>query len=632
MIDRPTRPAATGGPWAGSVLEHAPIALLVCDMSGVCRQANQRAVALFRSTEIVGSPLDQWLRRSLDWGTSDRGWLAIPLAGSPTPVTVAESTFAGEGDDNRERYRVITLIESAPSASPPSDQERLHQAVRVAEIGIFDQDHRADTLYWSPLLREMLGRKPGDPPASTDEFFATIHPEDRARVRGELTAAMNPDGAGSWNSDFRVVWPCGAIRHHRARARTFFERRHGELEPVRTVGAVRDRTEEQRAADERLGLQQRLGHTQRLESLGRLAGGIAHDFNNALSVIQGISELMLATESLAPRTRRDIEQIQQAGERSALLTRQLLTYANRGGDRPTLVNLNDTLQSMASLLRRLLGANIELRAALADDLWRVRIDPGLASQVLIHLLVNARDAIAKNGVVRLETGNLSLRGDSGPEEFVQVTVRDDGCGIDPDHIDEIFDPFFSTKTDGVGLGLSVVYGAVTQGGGRIEVDSEPGEGTEFRVLLPRARRSAEQGQQPAPPADETSLRRGATILLCEDDPLVLELERTQLEAAGLQVIATLEPHEALREVRRRGSGIDLLVTDVVLPSMSGPELVDHAAEYAPGVPALFVSGHAPGILAQHGLDERAAPFLQKPFSHRELLQSVARQLTRSDSV
>ncbi len=384
-----------------------------------------------------------------------------------------------------------------------------------------------------------------------------------------------------------------------------------------------------RLESERERLESELRQAQKMEAIGRLAGGVAHDFNNLLTVILGYSDEILGRPSLDERSRDMLLEVRQAAERAASMTRQLLAFSRRAVSEPKEVKLNELVRESEKILRRLLGEDVEVSTALAPRLARIRVDPGQLDQVLLNLAVNARDAMPDGGSIRIETANVDLveataeaAGDLRPGRYVQMTVADTGIGMTTDVRERAFEPFFTTKEagKGTGLGLSTVYGIVRQSGGHVRIESEPGSGTTVRILLPAYRESdsSETALKPRlAPASGTE-----TILLVEDDAAVRELARRILDAAGFHVLVAADGDSAMRIASTHPTGIDLLVTDVVMPGMSGRKLAHEFAAARPGVGVLFLSGYADDAVANHGIVGAAVAFLQKPFSPHTLRKRV----------
>jgi two-component system cell cycle sensor histidine kinase/response regulator CckA len=380
-------------------------------------------------------------------------------------------------------------------------------------------------------------------------------------------------------------------------------------ESVGRVWSFRDVTERSR-------LEQELGHAQKMEAVGRLAGGIAHDFNNLLTAIIGYSDLLLGKQDEAG-ARKAAEEIKYASERAASLTSQLLSYSRKQILQPKVVDLNTVVQGMAGLLRPLLGARIELTIYTAAKPTLVRVDPGRIEQVVANLVINARDAMPTGGRIELETG---LEADG----HVLLRVRDSGQGMDETTLERAFEPFFTTKPlgEGTGLGLSTVLGIVEQSGGRVAVDSRPGVGTEFEIVLPAAPPQA-QVAVASTPGDDPSVRAEGTILLVEDEGIVRELLGEVLAEAGYEVLAAASGEEALTVSESHQGPIELVLTDLVMPGLSGRELVERLGEARPEVIVVYMSGYTEDAIVRHGVREASATFLQKPFTLDDVLGTLA---------
>ncbi len=377
-------------------------------------------------------------------------------------------------------------------------------------------------------------------------------------------------------------------------------------------------------------LEAQLQQAQKLESVGRLAGGVAHDFNNMLGVILGHTELAMRKLDDDHPVAQDLKQINEAATHSADLTRQLLAFARRQTARPRVLDLNDTIAGMLRMLGRLIGEDIELVWKPAEGLWPVRVDPAQVDQILANLCVNARDAIGGVGRVVIATANQIMDHlESAPQvvvaqgRYIVVTVSDNGSGMDRSTLERIFEPFFTTKPpgEGTGLGMATVYGIVKQNSGYIEADSTPGEGTTFTIYLPASQAAVEEGVPAKPDADAVA-GGDETILLVEDEAAILDLSKTALENFGYTVLSAQSPVEALELAEQKGGRIDLLITDVVMPEMSGKDLKQRMAERLPHLKVLFMSGYTADIILHRGIVEADVHFLQKPFSINRLAAKV----------
>ena len=406
----------------------------------------------------------------------------------------------------------------------------------------------------------------------------------------------------------------GAIEHEATLHRPDGGRRRiefaatADVRPGRHIAVVRDLTRQK-------DLEAQLVQAQKMEAVGRLAGGIAHDFNNLLTAISGYSEFLIAGE-VDERSRRHAHEIKKAAARAAALTGQLLAFSRRQVLQPRVLDLNAVVSDMDMMLRRLIGEDVELVATLDPALGAVRADPTQVEQVIVNLAVNARDAMPNGGALTIETGNVS----TSDEELVELRVTDSGVGMTEEERLQLFEPFFTTKTGGTGLGLATVYGIVEQSGGTIEVESAPGFGSSFRILLPRVEAPAQELPEAEP---EATPRPGTeTVLLVEDEVVVRRLVAELLESDGYTVLQAGDGPSALELLRRHPGAVDLLVTDVVMPGMSGPEVVQAVTAMRPGTHVLYTSGYTDTALDHHGVLEPGTAFLQKPFGSQELLRSV----------
>jgi two-component system cell cycle sensor histidine kinase/response regulator CckA len=399
------------------------------------------------------------------------------------------------------------------------------------------------------------------------------------------------------------------------------------------IELIRDVTEYKRAEEEKLQLNVQLLQAQKLESVGRLAGGMAHDFNNMLSAIIGHAELALMKNAASEPTHPDLEAIRETAFRSADLVRQLLAFARKQTVAPKVLDLNRNVARTLSMLRRMIGEDIDLAWRPGTGLWPVKIDPSQIDQLLANLCINARDAISGVGRVTIETANVtfdeahcSVHPDCLCGEYVMLSVGDDGCGMDKGALDQIFEPFFTTKEagKGTGLGLATVYGIVKQNEGFINVNSEPGKGSTFKLYLPRC---VEETAEPmTASAAEVPNARGETVLLVEDEAAILTVVQAMLEKLGYRVLPAATPSEALRQAEAHADEIQLLITDVVMPEMNGRELAKLIDDIKPGLKCLFTSGYMDDVIATRGVLHAGVHFLQKPFSTKDLAAKVRQAL------
>lgn len=565
-------------------------------------------------------------------------------------VESLEWTDLGRGEPHYLHVRVTPFREAdgaitgvVMSGRDISDANRAEEALRRSEALYHDLVETSQDLIWqcdvegrytylNPAwegafgyrLDEMLGQLfsdfqcPGQAERDREVFGRLLAGES---VKGHETVHARKDG-----TEIHLVFNAKAVVGPDGRVSG-------------TRGTAYDITERKQAEAERERLRAQLTQAQKMESIGRLAGGVAHDFNNMLGVILGHTEMALdRIEPCAP-LRADLEQIQTAAERSADLTRQLLAFARKQTVAPRVLDLNETVQGMLKMLGRLIGEDITLAWSPASTIWPVFVDPSQVDQVLANLCVNARDAIGGSGIITIETANVRFdvadcAGRAGfvPGEHVMLAVSDDGCGLDARALSHLFEPFFTTKGvgKGTGLGLATVYGIVKQNNGFIDVSSEPGRGTTFRIYLPR--HEAEWVRRPVPASAPTPASGGESILLVEDEPAMLEMTARMLAKMGYAVIAAGTPGEALRLAREHQGPIDLVVTDVVMPEMNGRELAKSLLTLYPEISRLFMSGYTADVIAHHGVLDEGVHFIQKPFSAKDLAARIREVLSRRDGV
>jgi two-component system cell cycle sensor histidine kinase/response regulator CckA len=495
-------------------------------------------------------------------------------------------------DSVREAARQFRAVfDGALDAMVIVDDEGRYVEANAAACGLYGLGHSA-----------LLGHWIGDyvvPGLDVAAMWAAFRREGRAK--GEL----------------RIVRPDGRIRELEFAASADFL-------PGSHLAVLRDVTQ-------RRQLEEQLRQAQKIEAVGRLAGGVAHDFNNLLNVITGYGQMLFRRLADGPE-REKTRAILQAADRAAGLTRQLLAFSRKQVLEPKVLDLNAVVSGMDEMMRRLIGEDIELQADLAPDLGRTRADPGQIEQVLMNLVVNARDAMPRGGRVRLETVNAEMdeayvRDHLGarPGRYVTLAVCDTGFGMDAETQKHIFEPFFTTKEKGkgTGLGLATVYGIVKQSEGYIWVDSAPGAGTTVRVYLPRVEAEPEAEEPRRPVVPEQAPARGTeTVLLVEDEEMVRRMTREVLEGAGYRVLEAASGFEALRLSSGHGGRLDLLLTDVVMPGMSGRELAERLAPVRPGMKVLYMSGHTDDAIFHHGVAQAGTGFLQKPFTPETLERRI----------
>lgn len=519
-----------------------------------------------------------------------------------------------------------------------TERKRMEQSLRESEGFLRTLLKTIPDLIWlkdtngvflacNEMFEHFLGAKEENIVGKTDYDFVE---KDLANFFREHDRKAVAAGKPSRNEE----WVTFAEDGHRALLETIktpmFDNQ-GKL--IGVLGIARDITERKMAEEEKAKLEGQLQQAQKMEAVGRLAGGVAHDFNNVLSVIIGYGELALEWTDPAQEMHSALQEIMKAARRSADVTRQLLAFARKQTISPKVLDINDTVEGLMKMLQRLIGEDIDLVWAPGEAVWTAKIDPGQINQILANLCVNARDAIADVGRITIETGNVELDEDYCthhlgfiPGEYILLAVSDNGFGMDAETLDNIFDPFFTTKEPGkgTGLGLAMVYGIVNQNNGFIKVYSEPGQGTTFKIYLPRHRGKADllpekgQGYQ--------AERGRETILLVEDEPAILRMTTVMLESLGYQVLAAGTPREAIHLAEGYDSEIHLLVTDVIMPDMNGRGLAKKIQSIYPDLEHLFMSGYTADVIAHHGVLDEGVNFIQKPFSKKDLAAKVREAL------
>jgi len=402
------------------------------------------------------------------------------------------------------------------------------------------------------------------------------------------------------------------------------------------IRSLEDSENKRREAEEALRRsEEQLRQWQRVEAIGRLAGGVAHDFNNLLMTILGCSELLLREFDADDPRREEVEEIRRAAQRATSLTHQLLAFGRRQVLQPRVLDLNEIVANMDRMLRRMIGEDIQFLTILAPGLWPAKVDPGQIEQVIMNLVVNARDAMPQGGRLTVETSNMRLDEDYArrhiavkPGAFVMLAVTDTGCGMNAETQSHLFEPFFTTKEKGkgTGLGLSTVYGIIKQSGGNIWAYSEAGKGSTFKVYLPRAEDPLKR-HRPKEIALEVS-RGTETILLVEDEEAVRTMISRVLQGSGYTVLEACQGREAIEVCRKHPGPIHLMVTDVIMPQMSGRELAERLAAVRPETKVLFMSGYPDNAIVHHGVLDPGTAFLQKPFTLTALENKVREVLAQ----
>ena len=402
---------------------------------------------------------------------------------------------------------------------------------------------------------------------------------------------------------------------------------------VGVLGIFEDITERKQAEKEKEILQAQLLQAQKMEAIGQLAGGVAHDFNNMLGVILGYVDMAIEQVNPAQPLHANLQEIRKAAERSSDLTRQLLGFARKQTVTPKVLDLNEIIEGMLKMLRRLIGEDIHLKWLPDTALWSIKVDPSQIDQILVNLCVNARDAIMGVGKVTIETGNISLDKDYctdhvgfDPGEYAFIAVSDDGCGMDKETLRHVYEPFFTTKENGkgTGLGLATVYGIVKQNNGFINIYSEPAQGTTLKIYLPRHISKAERALTKEP--QEPVMGCQETVLVVEDEPSLLDLSKLMLGTQGYLVLTADAPGKAIRLAEEYTGEIHLLMTDVIMPEMNGKDLAKKMLPLYPNLKHLFMSGYTADIIAHCGVLDEGVHFIQKPFSRKDLIAKVRETL------
>ena len=625
-----------------SVLENVPIRVFWKDSESRylgCNTAFARDAGFAHPEELLGKDDFQmgWreqaeLYRADDKQVMDSG---TPIIGIEEPQTTPDgrmlclrtSKVPLRDAENRVVgllgiYEDITGRKLAEEALLESEN-RLRFALEGTNDGLWDVQMKTGTTYLSPRGCEILGYQPDEACAVATVWADLVHPDDLPLTNERLRAHIE-GRTPIFEVEQRLRMKSGGWKWVLARGKVVSRDENGV--PLRMTGTHTDLTEQKK-------LQDQLTQAHKMESVGRLAGGVAHDFNNMLSVIIGYTELARKRELAPLQLREHLDQIHKAAEHSADIVRQLLAFARKQTVSPQVIDLNNTVDSMIKMLRRLIGEGIELAWHPEESLCPVKMDPTQINQILVNLCVNARDSITGVGRISIETSSKTLdaafcAGHTGfvPGEYILLIVSDNGCGMDKETLSNIFEPFFTTKEvgQGTGLGLAMVYGIVKQNEGFIYAYSEPGQGTSFNIYLPRywGKEEKLRLENPVEPAE----RGHETVLLVEDEPALLNLGIQLLEMQGYRVLAASTPGEAIRLAEEHIGEIHLLLTDVVMPEMNGRELAKKLLSLYPGLKRLFMSGYTADVIAHHGVLDEGVQFIQKPFSLDALASRVREAL------
>ena len=618
----------------------------LCHITGYAHEEliNQNARILYPSDEefeFVGSEKYRQIAEK-DTGTVETRWqrkdkTIIDVLLSSTPVNIEDLsqgvTFTAlditerkqsETDLLAERQYLIDIIDFLPDAT-----------------FIIDTDQRV--VVWNRAAEAMTGVQRDDLLGKGDYAYAVPFYGERRPILIDLLNISEKEKESSYSHVKRVadkvyaetfiqtlndgkgayLWGVAAPLYDRTGLRT------GAVE------VIKDITELKKSEKANIQLQEQLLQAQKIESIGRLAGGVAHDFNNMLGVILGHAELAQNQLDKTHPLFNNLVEIRKAAQRSVDITRQLLAFARKQTIAPKAIDLNESVDGMLTMLRRLIGEDINLAWMPGKSLGSVNMDPSQLDQILANLLVNARDAITDTGKVTIETDNVafdeaycSVHAGFAPGEYVMLAVSDNGCGMNAEAMDHLFEPFFTTKEmgKGTGLGLATTYGIVKQNNGFINVYSEPGQGTTFKIYLPRNGGNA----APAPKEDAVdSMTHGnEVILLVEDEPMILDMTTTMLEHHGYKVLPAATPREAVRLAEEHAGDLHLLLTDVVMPEMNGRDLARNLLSLYPNLKCLFMSGYTANVIAHQGVLDEGVHFIQKPFSMNDLAVRIREALDK----
>ncbi len=568
-------------------------------------------VGLFFTYRAITKPVTDLVSGMASFGKGE--WHPLKekqLAAEFSSMACTFNSMAGAIQQRDAEKRVLTtVVEQSPSAVIITDTE-----------GNIEYVNSNTELLTGYTAEELRGKKPsmfksGQTPSDKyDQLWQTI---SKGKVwRGELLNKAK-DGTHFWELCViaPIFAPDGTISKYVALKENITERKHAEKEKVM--------------------LEEQLHQAQKMESIGRLTGGVAHDFNNILSAINGYSEMILMRMDNSSPFRNEIEIILQSGQRAARLTQQLLAFSRKQVIKPELLDLTAEVAESRKMLSRLLGEDIEIEIGHVKELWPIKVDRSQLEQVILNLAVNARDAMPLGGKLTIETSNVSLDGvyikshyNISPGDYVMLAISDNGKGMDKETREHIFEPFFTTKIKGkgTGLGLATVYGIIKQNNGEIQVYSEPDQGTIFKIYLPRADESLEKTDSHLSVNRVSDIGGTETILLVEDDEMVRNLGIDILSGLGYTVLEAENGEDALQVCARFHGKVDLLLTDVVMPKMSGPDLAARINEQYPQTKVLFMSGYTENAIVRHGVLAENVNYLHKPITPKSLSHAVRKVL------
>lgn len=571
--------------------------------------------------------------------------------------------FLGISRDVSERKKVSRELREA--------QEELLLALESARMGVWSFDIARNHRYFDAQTCKSLGIDPQTFSGSEEDFFKIIYPEDLVKVKAAMAKTLAAAAAAAdilYSPEYRVIWPDGSVHWVTSRGKLMrdeagrpekvngvlwdiTERKKDEEQRSKAfmeesksreimVSMLEDnnlvREELERRLEELQKTQGQLVQSQKMEVVGKLAGGIAHDFNNQLTVISGFADFLIKKLETDDPRYQQVDEIKKAAERSSALTKRLLSFSRREITAPKVFNLNVQIADLGNMFQRLIGENIECGTVLGHNLGLIRFDPSQMEQILVNLVVNARDAMPNGGKLTIETSNVSFQksvplphGDLPSGDYVLLSVCDNGHGMTPEIKERIFEPFFTTKERGrgTGLGLATVYGILEKNGGYVDIWSEPGKGACFKVYVPRVHEAADV--LIAERRSEESPRGTETVLLVEDESSVRRLSSEILHTQGYRVLEAEDGEAALACLAEHASEkIHLIVTDVMMPRLGGKEMALRAKDLRPGIKVLFISGYTEDVDVHNGVHETRMDFLQKPFTAAALAFMVRKVLDR----
>jgi PAS domain S-box-containing protein len=571
-------------------------------------------------TEILNTISTGGRIQQLDTVRQRRDGSLVEVSFSISPITEQNGTIIGGASvvrDITSRKRVEEALQRS--------EERFRLLASATKDALSDRDMRNEAMWRSDNFWEQFGYLPKEVEPDVSAWRKLIHPEDRARVLDGFQTSLARH-ADSYEVEYR-------FRRADDSYAVILERTYviyGDSgEPIRALSAMTD-------LSDRRELEEQFRQAQKMEAVGRLAGGIAHDFNNLLMVIGSYAEIM--REQLSPEDTllKSVTQVQKASERAAALTQQLLAFSRKQVLSPRIIDLNTVIEDSLKIIKRLIGEDIELNILLGRPLGPVKGDPGQIVQVLMNLCINARDAMRNNDELTIGTGNVTIDLEAArkrpaliPGNYATLVVSDTGTGMTQEVQAHLFDPFFTTKETGkgTGLGLSTVYGIVKQSGGYISVDSELGRGSTFTVYFPAVDAPL---TTTVTPEIRNSEGHGEIILLVEDEDALRESMSAYLDLHGYKVLAASNGAQALHFAKQYAGSIHALVTDIILPKLSGAELAREVAKISPKAVTLYMSGYTDRELMDYDPETSAAKFLQKPFALRTLLETIGEMIARRE--